>query len=613
MEGDTETYVYIYNGVAEVPKDVTHVRVESDVTIIPAYAFMDCRDMEEIELPEGLIKIEEHAFQYCTSLKRINLPSSLLEIGEAAFDLCEDLEEVVLPEGLQRLGRYAYYRCDSLQRIVIPPNIHAIERGTFGFCSGLTEVSISEDCQTIEEDAFSDCRSLVSFHLPSSLKVIGKEAFFLCERLCKVNLHDNVETISSYAFNRCTFPNFRVPPMFTEVDVSIVGGNRCLVSLEISENATALTYRIHNKDEMPYMNSLRNIALPSECILGRGVADLWGVCTDMKVVFPYESDNILSNALKHRFDDLPIHKICYYQSYHDTETVIQNLKREINPWTSKFPGQLNASGNEQDCLGMTPLQILACSTQQHVEMYRLLIEKYPTTLIMKDKWGQIPLLYAIWCNAPTDIVQLLVESYKSIYPEHVFDWKGMILTLVKRDVPLENIQKLVNTQHESFPNQPCDMQTIVMELAAHDTSQAKFDKKCTPIETFRYLLRVSISKRFDSLNVRNWCTELEKSINEFPAYLTRKVATVREKEARALFAKLSLYESLKECTSILELALWKAKIDEIVSADNHGKVLEQCIKKVSTDYVTISQREQCRISCGADIVLRNVLRYLLPK
>ena len=60
MQGDTETYVYIYNGVAEVPKDVTHVRVESDVTIIPAYAFMDCRDMEEIELPEGLIKIEEH-------------------------------------------------------------------------------------------------------------------------------------------------------------------------------------------------------------------------------------------------------------------------------------------------------------------------------------------------------------------------------------------------------------------------------------------------------------------------------------------------------------------------------------------------------------------------
>ena len=82
-------------------------------------------------------------------------------------------------------------------------------------------------------------------------------------------------------------------------------------------------------------------------------------------------------------------------------------------------------------------------------MYRLLIEKYPETLIMKDKWEDIPLFYALWCNAPTDIIQLLVESYKSFYPEHVFDWGGMILTLAKRNLPLSN-KSLSRLAFQSF-------------------------------------------------------------------------------------------------------------------------------------------------------------------
>ena len=292
-----------------------------------------------------------------------------------------------------------------------------------------------------------------------------------------------------------------------------------------------------------------------------------------------------------------------YQSYHPTETVMQNLKREINPWTSKFPGQLNSSGNQQDCLGMTPLHILACSTQQHVEMYRLLIEKYPETLIMKDKWGDIPLFYAFWCNAPTEIIQLLVESYKSIYPEHVFDWGGMIVTLAKRNVPLANIQKLIDTQQNSFPDQHYDMGSIVMELAAHDSQARFFNGTTSSIVTFRYLLHVSISDRLDSLSVRRWRIELEKCVNEFP-----DKPSLREGGARALYSKLETYESLKEGTSVLELALWKAKIDECVSRDSS----QRCNKRARVDN-EFSYKDQSRISCGADIVLRNVLRYLLPK
>ena len=101
--------VYVYNGVDEVPWDVTHVRVDQSVTIIPEGAFRDRQNLKVVELPEGLIKIENDAFENCQSLMRINIPSTVEEIGDGTFSECLKLDDIVLPEELQRLGRYAFY------------------------------------------------------------------------------------------------------------------------------------------------------------------------------------------------------------------------------------------------------------------------------------------------------------------------------------------------------------------------------------------------------------------------------------------------------------------------------------------------------------------------
>jgi len=373
-----------------------------------------------------------------------------------------------------------------------------------------------------------------------------------------------------------------------DVDTNILMENKGLVSVEISENATAIECLLNS-------NSLRNIAFPSNCTMN---ATGLGNLKDLGVVFPdddYDDNDMKVVAtLQNRFNDLPIHKICYYQSYHDNETTIQHLKREIN-WTSKFPGQLNTTGKQQDFGGMTPLHILACSTKPTIEMYQLLIEKYPETLIMKDKWGDVPLLYAIWCNAPSEVIDLLVESYKSLHPDYDFDWSGMIQTLAKRAIPLKNIQNLVNTQQNNFPDQKYDMQQVVMELAAFDTQQYIMDA-CTLIETFRYLLQLSITERLDFLDIAKWRIDLENSINALPDDVAG-----RERHAQSVYDKLAIYESIKEGTSVLELALWKAKVNE-----RHNK-------RPRVDREDTSYKEQCRINCGADIIIRNVLSYLLPK
>ncbi len=66
---------------------------------------------------------------------------------------------------------------------------------------------------------------------------------------------------------------------------------------------------------------------------------------------------------------------------------IRDLKRAIHLWCTKTRfGKLSDVGKLQDIVGMTPLHILACSTKHHLEMYQLLVEKYPENLVTKDQW-----------------------------------------------------------------------------------------------------------------------------------------------------------------------------------------------------------------------------------
>jgi len=475
------------------------------------------------------------------------------------------------------LGQYAFFYCHSLKSINVPPNIKTIQGSTFFNCIGLTNVSFSEGLEAIGRDTFGLCKSLVSVALPSSAKVIGKEAFERCKVLNEVHLPDAIENIGK-AFKNCNITHFRLPPLITNVDLGILDGNPSLISIELSENVSLIGDTAYTK-----LFALRNIALPlpSDCEINVDLLRRNRACPDLEKAF--DDEETARDALQHRFDNLPIHKICYYQSYNDNETTMQSLRGEINPWSSNPPSQLNTKGKDQDCLGMTPLHILACSTKPTIEMFRLLIDKYPETLIMNDKWGDIPLLYAFWCNAPTEVLDLLVESYKTSHPDYEFDWSGMLRTLTDHNAPLPNIQRLVNTQQDSFPHQDYDIQQAVLQVV--------FNRGCgrkppTSIETFKYLLRISITERLELLSISSWCVDMENSISNLDCI----------PEVSAIYDKLATYESIKEATSVLELALWKAKIDESRNKRARGE--------------DVSYKEQCRVNCGADIIIRNVLPYL---
>ena len=153
------------------------------------------------------------------------------------------------------------------------------------------------------------------------------------------------------------------------------------------------------------------------------------------------------------------------------------------------------SNCKQDCLGMTPLHILTCSSVHHdLNLYRMLIETHPKQLITKDKWGALGFGLSQWRDGITNMIAT-----------HSIDYRRLELYLTK---------------------------------------------------------------------IRSQLVHLEQE-----------------------------YFALKTSTTLLELALWKNKLN-----DEDGCREETTMTKLnkSSDF-----RQYCRVICGSDIVVECVLPFLI--
>jgi hypothetical protein len=324
--------------------------------------------------------------------------------------------------------------------------------------------------------------------------------------------------------------------------------------------------------------------------------------TDLQLLFGDSNARIIWE-LQHRFDGLPIHKLVYYLSYQ--QGVLQVLIAAINMTSGQsqtLRSKLNPTGSQQDCLGMTPLHILACSTVHNLEMYHVIVDAYPTNLITEDRWGALPLLYAFWGAAPDEIIQLLLDSYQLYYPDHVFNWTMMVETMGMCDTPKESIENLLSVKEMHFPSQLIDWEYL-LEMFAQPSRVSFYG---TPNqERLQFLFMCGMTLHVNALAFKVWRD-----------YITNMIYTADYKHnednhsiLNRIQDKLAHYEDelpkLKEATTILELALWKMKINEHSLEENTTRHQ----KKIKTNHSIF--RQQCHVSCGADVVIVHVLPFLI--
>ncbi|MBR3863871.1 MAG: leucine-rich repeat domain-containing protein [Clostridia bacterium] len=114
----------------------------SNVKVVGANAFNDCKNLSRIYFNKGLVEIGVGAFYGCTALEELNLPSSLVTIGERAF-VSLAIRRLDLPEKVQTIGVSAFEYCTKLNSVYIGHNVREIGENAFNGISESAEFEIS--------------------------------------------------------------------------------------------------------------------------------------------------------------------------------------------------------------------------------------------------------------------------------------------------------------------------------------------------------------------------------------------------------------------------------------------------------------------------------------
>ena len=131
-------------------------------------------------------EVEYMMFAECKKLNTVELPKGIIVIGCRTFYGCESLEQVFIPEGVKYFS-ILKKDADDWERNYI---------GTFMNCVNLKKVILPASIKEIPGETFYGCINLSDINIPSHLEKIGKEAFCGCKRLKSLTIPQTVISIS---------------------------------------------------------------------------------------------------------------------------------------------------------------------------------------------------------------------------------------------------------------------------------------------------------------------------------------------------------------------------------------------------------------------------------
>ena len=242
------------NGYDDSPfKDyeIRKATVKYGITSIGESAFLGCRGMTELILPNSVTSIGGNAFEGCSGLTELILPNSVTSIGNAAFFGCSGLTELILPNSVTSIGESAFSGCSGMTELTLPNGVMSIGGNAFFGCSGLTELTLPNGVTSIGDDAFHGCRGLTELILPNSVRSIGDIAFTYCSGLEKITVEsgnscydsrDNCNSIIDTEFNTLIVgcKNSVIPNSVTSIGYYAFYGCSGLTELTLPDSVASI-------------------------------------------------------------------------------------------------------------------------------------------------------------------------------------------------------------------------------------------------------------------------------------------------------------------------------------------------------------------------------------
>lgn len=202
-ESDKTCVVYFVpesaKGDLKIPSQINGYKVKS----IQKEAFLDCKNLTSVIIPDGITSIEDEAFKGCTALTSIKIPSSVTTIGNSAFYDCSALTSIDIPSSVKTIGNYAFSGCYAFTTINIPTSVTSIGDRAFWGCYALASIDIPSSVTNIGDWALCECSSLEKLEIPSGLSKIPEALCFDCDNLQEVVIPNSVKVIEGAAFQHC--------------------------------------------------------------------------------------------------------------------------------------------------------------------------------------------------------------------------------------------------------------------------------------------------------------------------------------------------------------------------------------------------------------------------
>ena len=380
--------------------------------------------------------------------------------------------------------------------------------------------------------------------------MIGTSAFWDCDSLKHVYVPSSVKTIKDFTFEDCSKLEF------LDLCVGLETIENCAFSGCTSLRRVFVPHSVKTIKSAAFVNCESLVSVD----FGDELDEIW--------------DSVFSNC--HKLRNLiipytvthlgPIFKPCDYDFFlqvgeHRTPQLL----------AQKFPN------DDDDCTKMTdafkentrfdglPIHSLCYYQPHYPEMLEALRDTVKSDRLSgetSDTFGMTP-LHILALSARPDIE--LMEELLKVYPAVTF--------VSRKDV---------------WGNQAVDY-LIQYESPESDAMANQ-------------LLQIVLTDRIKWLGLETWKANLMNETQDFPKGCSG--VDFRERRLEMIYSELAKYERL-EILSLLEMVLWSMQIDENFSGRWKGKSRRKKIK-TSNDI----DRQSCRIKCGAEIIIINILPFL---
>ena len=200
--------------------DARAYEVRAGTVVVDDRAFAFHNAIEQVVLPEGLVRIGDSAFRVCRKLRSVSVPDSLELVGTDAF-LDTSLERFRIPRALTSIGARALVTDGAhhegprpaLRTVEVAPEHPRFFMHTGMLCrrrqasvsvvvftSSCERVEFPDDVVEVEDYAFNNAFGIVELRLNARLRTIGACGLSVMSqiRCVRIDVAQPIEGISSF-------------------------------------------------------------------------------------------------------------------------------------------------------------------------------------------------------------------------------------------------------------------------------------------------------------------------------------------------------------------------------------------------------------------------------